>query len=445
LSTLSTVNERRVPSGPTIGGRQMAELVGEGTVGSEAGGLWYREVSTQGWKALLLAGLGWLFEVYEVFILSLTIPALIMVFGLTRAEAGLIGSVSAIGLIIGGIALGWAADRFGRVRTLVASILIYSIFTGLTAFAPSATVVGALRALAGFGMGGAWTAGAALVAETWGPKHRGKGGALMQMGLPFGSLLAIGVVLAISQIAGDLETGSWRWVYAVGALPIVILFPIALVTPESPVWLARTREAGKKVDVTDLMRRENFSGLLRAFGFIFFVQYVYWAVFTWTPTFLVTVKHLDFVRSLGFTLSQQIGSLVGFVGFAMIVDRIGRRPTFAIYLLIGAIAVWSFVTIDDPTGLLIASFFTGVGVTGLFAGMGPFAAELVPNTSARGFAMGIAYNGGRIGGLLAPYLVGALATSAEGFQTGMLTTVVAFALALVVVLVSPETRGAKLA
>lgn len=406
---------------------------------------WYREINAAGWRALFLAGLGWLFEVYEIFILALTIPALITVFSLTRAQAGLIGSASAIGLIIGGILFGLVVDWIGRVRTLILVIFIYSLFTGLTALAPNVFWVGVLRCLAGFGMGGAWTAGAALVAETWGEKHRGKGGALMQMGLPLGSLLAIGVVLAVTKIGGDLASGPWRWIYAMGALPFFILLPVALKTPESPLWLGRVRTGKARGNIADLFSGANFAGLARAFGFIFFIQYVYWAVFTWTPTFLVTVKHFGFVHSLTFTLAQQIGSLVGFIAFAALVDRIGRRPTFAIYLVIGAVAVAAFVTAGQQGTLLIASFFTGVGITGLFAGMGPFAAELVPDTSARGFAMGLAYNGGRVGGLLAPYIVGLLATSAAGFEAGMLTTIVAFALAGLVILISPETKGRVLA
>jgi MFS family permease len=405
---------------------------------------WYREVSANAWRALVLAGLGWLFEVYEIFILSLTVPAFIAYFELTRAQAGMIGSISAAGQIIGGIAFGWAADRIGRVRTLWITILIYSIFTGATAFATDATWVAILRALAGLGMGGAWTAGAALVAETWKPEHRGKGGALMQLGLPLGSLLAIGVVAVASQVMGSLNTGGWRWVYALGVLPILILYPIARRTPESPVWLARTAGNQERGKLSELFRPDTAKGLAKAFGFIFFIQYVYWAVFTWTPTFLVTVKHFNFVHSLGFTLAQQLGSLVGFLVFASLVDRIGRRGTFSIYLLIGAVAVIGFVTGEQPLTLLIASFFTGMGITGLFAGMGPFAAELVPKTGSRGFAMGIAYNGGRIGGMIAPYLIGALATSAAGFKLGMLTTVVAFLLAWGVILISPETKGQEL-
>ncbi|AOB31580.1 MFS transporter [Bordetella sp. H567] len=405
---------------------------------------WYRDVSRDAWRVLTLSGLGWLFEVYEIFILSLTVPAFIAYFDLTKAQAGLIGSLSALGQIIGGIAFGWVADRYGRVRTLTLTILVYSVFSGATALATGAVMVAATRVLAGLGMGGAWTAGAALVAETWKPEHRGKGGALMQLGLPLGSLLAIGIVALVGNATGGLDGGGWRWVYAIGLLPIVILYPVARRTPESPVWLARVKTGEPRGSLADLRRPENAKGLAKAFGFIFFVQYVYWAVFTWTPTFLVTVKHFNFVHSLGFTLAQQLGSLIGFLVFASLVDRIGRKATFSIYLLIGAIAVIGFVTVEQERVLMVASFFTGLGITGLFAGMGPFAAELVPRTAARGFAMGLAYNGGRIGGMMAPYLIGALATSASGFKTGMLTTVVAFFLAWTVVLISPETKGQRI-
>jgi len=405
---------------------------------------WYREISASGWRVLLFAMLGWLFEVYSASIGALVLPALIKVLHMTNAQAGLMGSFSAAGLIIGGIAFGWLADRIGRVRSLMLAILIYSVLTFVNAFVSGVISMTLLRFLAGLGMGGAWVSGAALIAETWQPKHRGKGGALMQMGLPLGGMISIGVVMLISHLAGDLSAGSWRWVFGVGILPVIILYPISRRTPESPVWIARSKSSEPGGNIRDLFHGRNLVGLSKAFGFIFFVQYIYWAVFSWTPTFLISVKHLSFVRSMGFTAAQQLGSLAGFIGFALLVDRIGRRPSFSLYLLIGALAVVGFTTLTDPRLLMTASFFTGFGVTGLFAGMGPFTAEMVPQTSNRAFAMGLAYNGGRIGGIIAPLLVGALATTEAGFQLGLLTTVVAFLFAWLVVLISPETKGVEL-
>jgi len=405
---------------------------------------WYREITPQSWRVLAYAGSGWMFDVYDSFVLSLTIPALVATFALSNAQAGAIGSILAAGLIVGGIAMGWVADRIGRVRTLYLSILIYSLFTCLTALAPSAAWVAVLRFMGGLGMGGTWTSGAALVAETWGAKHRGKGGALMQMGLPVGSMLAIGVTALVSNLMGGLNDGGWRVIYGLGILPAVLLLPLALRTPESPVWRARAASSDRRASVADLFRGADGRGLLLAFSFIFFAQYIYWGVFTWTPTFLVSVKHLEFIRGLGFVLSQQIGSLFGFLVFAALVDRFGRRPTFIAYLVIGAVAVAVLVLESDPEVLLATMFFSGFGITGIFAGMGPFTAEMVSNTSARGLAMGIAYNGGRLGGLIAPVLIGALATSERGFIIGMATTIAAFVLAIAVILICPETRGTEI-
>jgi MFS family permease len=408
-------------------------------------GPWYRDISGACWRTLTLAGIGWTFDVFDSFMLALTLPALVAVFAISNAQAGAIGSILAAGMVAGGIMFGWVADRVGRVRALLICVSVYSCFTGVTAMAPSAGWVAALRFLAGLGMGGAWTSGAALVAETWDARHRGKGGALMQMGLPIGSMLAIGTVAVVSNAFGGLNTGGWRVLYAIGFLPAVIVFLVARRTPESPLWQRRARSAGARGALQDLFARGNVRGVLLGLGFVFCCQYLWWGVFTWTPTFLISVKHLNFLHSLSFVMTQQIGSLLGFLVFAALVDQIGRRPTFLLYLFIGAVSVGVFVLASAPSALYVTIFWSGFGITGLFAGLGPFTAELVPNSTSRGLAMGIAYNGGRLGGILAPYLIGALATSASGFQLGMGTNIAAFILAALVIFVSPETRGTQLA
>lgn len=406
---------------------------------------WHAALTPACWRVLGLAGAAWTFDVFDSFMLSLTLPALAAVFALSKAQAGAIGSILAAGLVVGGITFGWVADRIGRVRSLVACVLLYSCFSGVTAFAPSATWVAILRFCAGLGMGGAWTSGAALVAETWPPRYRGRGGSLMQMGLPIGSMLAIGAAAIVDRLFGGMEGFGWRAMYLIGFLPIVVVALIARRTPESPLWLQRARANQSQGSVRELLAGGNARDLLRAFGFVFFCQYIYWGVFTWTPTFLIAVKHLNFIHSLGFVMSQQIGSLCGFLSFAAIVDRIGRRPSFLIFLAIGAISVSVFVMVAGQAALLAAIFWTGFGTTGLIGGIGPFAAELAPSTGSRGLFMGIVYNGGRLGGILAPYLIGALAASTAGFKLGMATNVLAFVLAALVVKISPETKGAQLA
>jgi MFS family permease len=406
---------------------------------------WYKEVSKDGWQSLIASGFGWFFEVFDIYILSLTLPAIIVFFSISTATAGLIGTVEAVGLIIGGIINGWLADVIGRVKALIIAILIYSIFTGLTALATTVLAVGALRFLAGMGMGGEWVAGAALVAESWPPKYRGRGGALMQMGLPLGSLFAVMIVdIITTAYSGTLNNGGWKIVYLVGALPALMLIYVALKTPESKVWLARRQNKGQKFTEEATVPHVKLGNVLIMFFFVFVAQYVYWGVFTFAPTFLVQVRHITFIHTLSFILVQQLGSLLGFIIWALVVDKIGRRPSFITYLIIGMIGTLVFIYSLDHTLIYTGAFFSGMGITGIFAGLGPWTAELVPRTQARGLFMGIAYNGGRVGGAIAPYVVGALAVTSSGFIAGLLTTIIMMGIGIVIILISKETKGIEI-
>lgn len=397
------------------------------------------------WRTLSLAGLGWTFESYDSFLLSLLLPTLALQFDLTKTELGLFTSVTAAGQIAGGIVFGYVSDRLGRVRTALLCIGLYSLFSGLLALAPNEHWFAALRMCGALGMGGMWTSGAALIAETWNPKRRGKGGALMQMGLPVGAVVAIGVSALVSSANGGLAGNGWRVLFLIGALPFFILFWVARKTPESPIWLERKREGRRAAQpALKQVSKVNVRGLLTAFTFIFFLQYLYWGVFTWTPTFLVTVKHLDFIHSLKFVLALQFGALAGFLLFSALVDRIGRRPMFIAYLLVGAAAVGVYILASEPLWLIVGLFLTGFGVNGIFAGAGPFLAEVIGNTASRGFLMGLAYNGGRLGGFVAPVVIGAIASTSGGFVLGLATTIIAFIAAAIVVLFAPETRGKEL-
>ncbi|KND59134.1 Sialic acid transporter (permease) NanT [Candidatus Burkholderia verschuerenii] len=415
--------------------------------GAQGKGL--RNITAIEWCSLTLAGLGWTFESYDSFLLSLLLPTLALQFGLSKAQLGLFTSITAAGQIIGGILFGYVSDRLGRVRTALLCVCIYSLFSGAIAFAPNEHWFAALRFCGALGMGGTWTAGAALIAETWHASRRGKGGALMQMDLPIGAILAITISGIVSNSYGGLAGQGWRVLFMVGALPFFILFWVARKTPESPIWLerkqakahARSQAMAASQASGDAL---NVRGLVTAFGFIFFLQYLYWGVFTWTPTFLVTVKHLDFVHSLKFVLSLQFGAITGFLLFSAFVDRLGRRPMFLAYLLVGAAAVFVYILSANPWLLMVAIFFTGFSVNGIFAGAGPFLAEIIGNTASRGFLMGLAYNGGRLGGFIAPLVIGALASTAGGFVLGLATTIVAFIAAAVVVFFAPETRGKSL-
>lgn len=366
-------------------------------------------------RTLALGGLGWTFESYDSFLLSLLLPVLGVVFGINKTELGLFISVTAGGQIIGGILFGFIADKIGRVKTALTCIAIYSLFSGLLAFTHDQQHFALLRFC----------------------------GALMQMGLPVGAILAISLTAIVSSVNGGLEQGAWRYLFMIGALPVFIMSVVAWFTPESQVWLARQQAKATSSQPAAKLGKHNLRGLLLAFVFIFFIQYLFWGVFTWTPTYLREVKHLDFLHSLKFVLALQAGAIAGFLVFSVLADKWGRRPMFLIYLLTGAIAVALYLVTTQPIILMVAIFMAGFGVNGIFAGSGPFLAEIIGDTSSRGFLMGLAYNGGRLGGFIAPLLIGAVA-NAGGFTAGLATTVVAFLAAMLVVWRAPETRGIKL-
>ncbi|WP_210497715.1 MFS transporter, partial [Pantoea ananatis] len=159
-------------------------------------------------RTLALGGLGWAFESYDSFLLSLLLPVLGVVFAVSKTELGLFISTTAGGQIIGGILFGMVADKIGRVRTAFICITIYSLFSGLLAFSHHQQTFVLLRFCGALGMGGMWTSGAALIAETWRPERRARGGALMQMGLPVGAILAIGLTALVTAMTGKLENGG---------------------------------------------------------------------------------------------------------------------------------------------------------------------------------------------------------------------------------------------
>lgn len=405
---------------------------------------WYRQVTSEGWRALVAAGSAWLFEVFDVMLLSLTTPALLVDFGVSKAQIGLLGTVQATGMIIGGILGGGIADRIGRVKTLSYATALYAIFTGLITFAPSLAWLELLRFLGALGMGATWSAGAALLAETWPPQHRGKSGALMQAGLPLGTLLTLGVTALITAIHGGLQDGGWRVLYALGALPIVFAVYIRLRTPESATWKRQQADGTRKVNVRLLFRRSTRAPLFLALLFTFFGQYLFWGVVSFLPTYLVQVNGMTLARSIVFLLIQQAGTIVGFVGFASLVDRWGRRPTFVCYLLLAISAILLLTAVKGSGAAIVASFLAGAGVMGIVAGVGPWAAEMVHSSPVRALSMGFIYNGGRVGGAIAPSVIGTLAISATGFKLGLLTAAAAAAAGIVTMLFAPETKGREL-
>ena len=213
---------------------------------------WYGLMTSHQRKALISASLGWMLDSMDIMLYAMVLTHLMKEFGMSTATGGLMGSLTLLASAAGGILFGLIADRFGRVKALMGSILIYSLFTGACGLSQSIMQLAIFRVLLGLGMGGEWATGAALVAETWPSEHRGKALGLMQ------SSWAIGYALAAAVTALILPRLGWRGVFFVGVLPALLTLWIRRHVEEPEIWkkiAAQKKSTTARANLSEIFRR----------------------------------------------------------------------------------------------------------------------------------------------------------------------------------------------
>ena len=392
------------------------------------------------WKVLIAAGLGWMLDALDVMLYAFALGAIRSEFGLDAAQAGALASVTLLASAAGGILFGFAADRIGRARALIFSILTYSVFTALTATSRSVAELVLWRALVGIGLGGEWSAGSVLVAETWPARHRGKAIGLMQSGW------AIGYAAAALLAAAILPAYGWRVLFALGIAPALLTVWIRRSVPEPEIWSAAARRPLR--DAGALLRPPLRRRVVVSTALATSLLFAYWGLFTWVPSYLAGSKEaggagLGIVRSSWWIVAMQAGAFLGYSSFGFLADRFGRRPTLQLFVLGAAVLVPVYgMGARNATALLLLGPLVGFFGHGYFSVFGAMLAELFPST-IRGTAQGICYNAGRAVSALAPFTIGALA-DAYGLGIALAFTSAFFLAGAVLVLLLPETRGEEL-
>src|SRR6266581_3388885 len=240
---------------------------------------WPRDISSAERKTLIAGGLGWMLDAMDVMLYSLVLTYLIRDFSMSKSTAGLLGLLTLIASAIGGFLFGVLADRIGRTRALMASILVYSIASAACGLSHSISQLAVFRFLLGLGMGGEWTTGAALIAETWRAEHRGKALGLMQSAYAIGEVAAAIVVLVVFPRLG------WRAVFFVGVLPALLVFWIYRGVPEPELWKNRSHNK-KSGGLRQLLQKDVFRNGLLATAMNACAMFGYWGLFTWIPGYL---------------------------------------------------------------------------------------------------------------------------------------------------------------
>ncbi|MGH7617026.1 MAG: MFS transporter [Gemmatimonadaceae bacterium] len=431
---------------------QASELVVEQPL-DDAGwfGFW-RVASAASRRALVAASLGWALDAFDVMLFSLTLAAVIADLGLTKTQAGALGSVTLLGGAAGGLIFGHVADRFGRTKALISSILIYSVFTAACGLSRNLWEFALFRALLGLGMGGEWASGAALVSETWPAKHRGRALGLMQ------SAWAIGFAAAAIVVGIVMPRWGWRAVFFVGILPALITVWVQRSVEEPEVWkaLRAARASGaaaaRAVGETATRFTDIFRGpMLRVTAVITFMNacalFGWWGLNGWVPAYLSLPASqgglgLSAQTMSWFIVAMQVGMWIGYISFGFITDAIGRKRVYVTYLVLASVLLPIYGSLSNPLALLLLGPFVACFGTGFFSGFGAVTAEIYP-TSVRATAQGFTYNLGRIASAAAPFTIGKLATT-SGFGLAFTVAGAAYLVAAITWAAIPETKGREL-
>ena len=401
---------------------------------------WWRQASPAARRALAAACFGWMLDSFDVMLYALVLTSLILDLGISKQTAGILGSITLLAAAAGGLVFGVIADRYGRVRALIGSVLIYAIFTAACGFAQNIVQLAIFRILLGLGMGGEWASGAALVSETWPDNHRGKALGIMQ------SSWAIGYALAALVAGLVLPWKGWRAVFFVGIIPAFFTLAVRRRVEEPEAWTHR-RIAPNEGFMYGF--RHIFQSDLRLITVaVTFMNactlFAWWGFNLWVPAYL-SLPHNQggiglSVHAMSATvIAMQLGMWLGYVSFGFLCDTFGRKICYVLYLIMAALLMFSYSRVHTPWLLITLGPLMAFFGTGYYSGFATVTAELY-ETRIRATAQGFAYNIGRIASAAAPFTVGRMAQQ-HGFGAAFATAGTAFVVAALCWLWIPETKG----
>jgi MFS family permease len=403
---------------------------------------WWNEASPDARRALIAAAFGWMLDAFDVMLWAMVLAALMPELGLTKPAAGLLGSLTLVASAVGGLVFGMAADRFGRRKALMASILIYSVFTAACGLATGVVMLAVFRICLGLGMGGEWASGASLVSETWPAEHRGKALGIVQ------SSWAVGYAAAAAVAALVLPLWGWRGVFFVGVFPAFFTLWIQKRVKEPEIWTsARAKATTGRSGFGEIFGRARLRITLLITLMNACTMFGWWGFNLWLPAYLSMPAGQGGIglgpKSMSaLVIFMQAGMWLGYISFGFISDRLGRKRAYVGFLVAAAAFMLLYARTRDPRLLFALGPFVAFFGTGYFTGFGALTAEIYP-TSVRATAQGLTYNAGRIVSAAAPFAVGSLAQT-KGFGFSFTIIAAAFLAAAALWLGIPETRGRAL-
>ncbi|MBI3475773.1 MAG: MFS transporter [Acidobacteria bacterium] len=410
-------------------------------------------------RTLLAAALGWMLDSFDAMLYALVLAHVMRDFGMSKATAGLLYTLTLVASGIGGVLFGFIADRIGRKRALMLSILTYSLCSFASGLSTGVVSLAIIRFILGLGMGGEWNTGATLVAETWPDELRAKAISLVQ------SSWAIGFAMAALVAGIVLRYANWRAVFFVGILPALLTLWIQSRVPESEMWekqkLLQATSQGTQTNPDDrtssrkngssfftILRPPYLKSTLTLLFLNFFGMFGWWGLFTWLPPYL-SLPVEQGGRGFGvmgttslLVVLNLFGMFPGYASFGWVADHLGRRRSFMLYTFAAALLVPLYAMARSQAVLLVLGTVVAFFATGFFSGSGIVGSEIFP-TRVRARALGFTYNGARTMSSLAPLTIGWVG-QVKGLSWAFYLCAAAFFLASLMATQLPETRGKQL-
>src|SRR5271155_552092 len=381
-------------------------------------------------RIVALAFAAWIFDFYDLVLYSFLLVPVAHELHLTEKQSSLALGMSLLMTAVGGGIFGFLGDRVGRKPMIAATVAIYGVGTALCSFSNTLPQLIVFRSIAGLGIGGGWAPGQSLVAESV-PADRGaRYAAYVQTGAPLGVLLAVG----------------WRLTFMLSGVPAIFVVAAVLKwMPESDVW-RRTRDGldrglGVGIDWRAMLAYRRIFAML--FVFVLLNSEAYWFTYTWMPGYLELKRGLTAAAASRLLIKMQIGGVIGYLTFGRVADRFGRRPTFCAYgLLMAAGTIPPTILWNSAVavrGLVSAAMFTAGFGTGIWAGIAPMIAEMLP-TRIRNTSLGLILNVTRGFQFFTPILIAKLGARV-GFGATLSLGAAFSTMGAILVWMLPETRG----